>query len=81
MVRITPGIMARVELVAKRSGLKPASLARMGLLEVVDRLSAEAPEMDPEEAKAVAAARARGLNVRQVLTDALEAKLMAEAAA
>lgn len=81
MVRITPTIMARVSAVAAQSGLKPATLARMGLLEVIERLSAQAPEISPEIARAIASARARGVDVQRVLTDALESQLVAEAGA
>ena len=79
MVRITPSILMRVEATALRSGLKPATLARMGLLEVVDRLGAQAPEIAPEIARAIAAAAERGVDVAQVLADSLEAKLATDA--
>ncbi len=81
MVRITPELLQRVVGVSTRTGLPPAVLARMGLIEVTERLSAQAPEISPEIAAIVATARARGLDVRKVLTDALEAQLSAEAAA
>lgn len=81
MVRVSPAILARVEAAAIKSGLKSATLARMGLIEVADRINASAPEMAPEIACAVAQARARGIDVTRVLTDALEAKLAADATA
>jgi hypothetical protein len=81
MVRVTPTIMREVEEAQRLSGLKPATLARMGLLEVVARLRAEAPEVSPDVARAIAVANARGIDVAKVLTDALEAKVTADAAA
>lgn len=81
MVRITPSIMQQVAQVSAKAGLKPATLARMGLLEVVERLGAQAPEISPEIARAIASANERGVDVARVLTDALEAKLTADATA
>lgn len=80
MVRLTPTDMRRVAAVAQVAGIKPATLAHMGLLEVVQRLEARAPEVPPEVATALASARARGVDVLRVLTDALEANVQAEAA-
>lgn len=73
MIRISPTLLERVEAVAAKTKLKPAALARMGLIEVVDRLAATTPVIDPALAAAVAAAKARGLDVEQILTAALEA--------
>lgn len=79
MVRVTPSDMVRIGTLARSSGVKPATLARMGLLELINRLSAQAPELSPEVAHMVAAAAARGVDVRQTLTAALEAKLADDA--
>jgi hypothetical protein len=80
LIRITPSIRAKVEGVAAATTLKPATLARMGLIEIVERLGARAPEISPETARIVAAAAQRGVDVQRVLADALEASLAAQAA-
>lgn len=79
MVRITPAMMSKVQGVAAAIGQKPATLARMGLVELVNRLAAQAPELSPEISQVVAAAAARGIDVRQTLVTALEAKLAQDA--
>lgn len=79
MVRITPATMAKVQAVAAATGQKPATLARMGLIELVNRLAEQAPAMAPEIAQIVAAATARGIDVRQTLVAALENKLADQA--
>lgn len=78
MVRVTPTQMVRVASVAAKSGIKPATMAKMGLLEVIDRLEAQAPGVDPLTAAMIANARARGIDVGAVLTAALTASYAAD---
>lgn len=78
MIRVSPGVLARVQAIAATTGIKPATLARMGLLELVERLGSKAPAVDPETAAMLETARLRGVDVRRVLADALEAKIAAE---
>jgi hypothetical protein len=55
MIRITPTALARVEAVERQTGLKPAAIARMFLLQGLDRplalLPAEASPKAEDERK------------------------------
>lgn len=58
-----------------------AAIMRAGIEAEIARRQAIAPSVDAETAAVLENARKRGVDVRRVLADALEAKLSAEAAA
>jgi ABC-type uncharacterized transport system ATPase component len=64
-----------IDVLSKGSRRVAASIMRAGIEAEVARLQAIAPALDPVTAQLVASAQARGLDVRQVLTNALEANL------
>jgi hypothetical protein len=61
-----------IDILSKGRRREAAAIMRAGIEAEVARLQAIAPAVDPITAQLVASAQARGLDVRKVLTDALE---------
>lgn len=71
MVRLTEEVMDELERIQETKGIKPADVARMGLVEVMQRLQAGAPAVNPELAQMVAKAEEHGLDLVAIIGDAI----------
>lgn len=71
---------AALHALSKGRRREEAAIMRAGIEAEVIRRQAIAPALDPLTATVIANARARGIDVARVLTDALEARLQADAA-
>lgn len=71
MVRVTEEVMADLVEIEKVTGIKAADVARLGLVEVMRRLKAGAPAIEPELAQMVERAREHGVDLIGVLEGAI----------